>query len=441
MLDIRWIRDNPAALDTALENRGLPAASQTILATDEKLRACQTELQEMQARRNQASKEIGAAKAKGGDAQALIEEVGALKAGLQEREDAERSLEAALRKHLSGLPNVADDDVPVGPDESANRELRRHGEPRAFDFTVRDHVEIGERLGLMDFEAASRMSGARFVVLKGALARLERALGSFMLDIHTSDFGYTEVSPPLLVHDAAVFGTAQLPKFAEDLYQTRPAETGEDRKDASADLVERRWLIPTAETPLTNLVREQILAEADLPIRVTAQTPSFRSEAGAAGKDTRGMIRQHQFVKVELVSVTTPEQSAAEHERMTACAEEILKRLELPYRVVILSTGDIGFAAHKTYDIEVWLPGQDAYREISSCSNCGEFQARRMNARYRPQEAKGTRHVHTLNGSGLAVGRTLVALLENYQRDDGGVTIPEAIRPYMNGHEVIAPHD
>ena len=316
--------------------------------------------------------------------------------------------------------------------------------PLRSEFQAKDHVDIGGQLGLMDFEAASRMSGARFVVLKGALARLERALGAFMLDVHANEFGYTEISPPLLVHDGAVFGTAQLPKFAEDLYQTRPSgawpgKTGgsNDNLDQSLDMTARRWLIPTAETPLTNLVRDQVLDQADLPIRVTAQTPSFRSEAGAAGKDTRGMIRQHQFVKVELVSITTPEQSAGEHERMTSCAEEILNRLGLPYRVVVLATGDMGFAAHKTYDLEVWLPGQDTYREISSCSNCGDFQARRMNARFRPREGKGTRLVHTLNGSGLAVGRTLIAVLENCQRDDGSVMLPEVIRPYMGGCEVI----
>ena len=447
MLDIRWIRDNPAVFDAALNSRGLPPAAQGILQTDEGLRTCQTELQEMQARRNQVSKEIGAAKAQGKDAQALIGEVASLKTSIHDREETQRTLDAELREQLSALPNVADSDVPVGSDEDANVELRSVGEPRAFDFEAKDHVDLGEALGLMDFEAASRMSGARFVVLKGALARLERALGAFMLDVHTNDFGYTEVSPPLLVHDGAMFGTAQLPKFAEDLYQTRPADgwnadTTSDQADVANhdEFTSRRWLIPTAETSLTNLVREQVLDEAALPIRVTAQTPCFRSEAGAAGKDMRGMIRQHQFLKVELVSVTTPEQSASEHERMTSCAEEILKRLELPYRVVVLSTGDMGFSAHKTYDLEVWLPGQNAYREISSCSNCGDFQARRMNARFRPQEGKGTRLVHTLNGSGLAIGRALIGVLENYQTADGRIVLPDVLRPYMSGDEVINPH-
>ena len=447
MLDIRWIRDNPAAFDAALKSRGLLAASPEILQIDQQLRACQTELQEFLARRNQVSKEIGATKAGGGDAQTLIDEVTDLKTAIHDRKESQRSLDAKLHEQLSGLPNIADADVPKGADEDANVELRRVGEPRSFDFEAKDHVDLGEALGLMDFEAASRMSGARFVVLQGALARLERALGAFMLDVHTNDFGYTEISPPLLVHDGAMFGTAQLPKFAEDLYQTRPQEAwnstsgnDHDQDGDHDDLVSRRWLIPTAETSLTNLVREQILDEAMLPIRFTAQTPCFRSEAGAAGKDTRGMIRQHQFIKVELVSVTTPAQSEDEHERMTSCAEEILKRLDLPYRVVVLSTGDMGFAAHKTYDIEVWLPGQNAYREISSCSNCGDFQARRMNARYRPQEGKGTRLVHTLNGSGLAVGRALIGVLENYQRPDGAIVLPDAIRPYMNGDDVIEPH-
>ena len=447
MLDIRWIRDNPAAFDAALKSRGLLAASPEILQIDQQLRACQTELQEFLARRNQVSKEIGVTKAGGGDAQTLIDEVTDLKTAIHDREESQRSLDAKLHEQLSGLPNIADADVPKGADEDANVELRRVGEPRSFDFEAKDHVDLGEALGLMDFEAASRMSGARFVVLQGALARLERALGAFMLDVHTNDFGYTEISPPLLVHDGAMFGTAQLPKFAEDLYQTRPQEAwnstsrnDHDQDGDQDDLVSRRWLIPTAETSLTNLVREQILDEATLPIRFTAQTPCFRSEAGAAGKDTRGMIRQHQFIKVELVSVTTPAQSADEHERMTSCAEEILKRLDLPYRVVVLSTGDMGFAAHKTYDIEVWLPGQNAYREISSCSNCGDFQARRMNARYRPREGKGTRLVHTLNGSGLAVGRALIGVLETYQRPDGAIVLPDAIRPYMNGDDLIEPH-
>jgi seryl-tRNA synthetase len=433
MFDIKWIRENPDAFDAGLKSRGQPPAAAQVLALDAALRAEQTQLQEAQARRNAASKEIGAAKAKGGDAAALIAEVAALKERLQRGEEATRRLEAEIRDLLAGYPNLPAPEVPVGADESANREVRRWGTPRAFDFKPKEHFDLGEGLGLMDFEAASRVAGARFVVLKGALARFERALGAFMLDLHTREFGYTEVSPPVLVRDRAAYGTAQLPKFEEDLFQTKPARTPED-----GDSGGRFWLVPTAEVPLTNLVRESILDAAALPARMTAQTLCFRAEAGAAGKDTRGMIRQHQFLKVELVSVTAPEQSEAEHERMTACAEEVLKRLALPYRVVMLSTGDMGFAARKTYDIEVWLPGQERFREISSCSNCGDFQARRMNARYRPAGQKGTRFVHTLNGSGLAVGRTLIAVLENYQNRDGSIAVPAALRPYMGGLDTIA---
>ncbi|MBM3511907.1 MAG: serine--tRNA ligase [Alphaproteobacteria bacterium] len=433
MFDIKWIRENPDAFDAGLKSRNRLPAADDVLALDAKLRAEQTQLQEAQARRNAASKEIGAAKAKGGDAMALIAEVAALKERLAQGEEATRRLEAAIRDLLAGFPNAPAPDVPVGIDESANREVRRSGSPRAFDFEPKEHFALGEALGLMDFEAASRVSGARFVVLKGALARLERALGAFMLDLHTREFGYTEVSPPVLVRDHAAFGTAQLPKFEDDLFQTKPPRAPED-----GDSGGRFWLVPTAEVPLTNLVREQILDYAALPMRLTAQTLCFRAEAGAAGKDTRGMIRQHQFIKVELVSVTAPEHSDAEHERMTACAEEVLKRLDVPYRVVMLATGDMGFAARKTYDIEVWLPGQNRYREISSCSNCGDFQARRMNARYRPEGQKGTRFVHTLNGSGLAVGRALIAVLENYQNRDGSIAVPSALRPYMGGLETIA---
>jgi seryl-tRNA synthetase len=330
-------------------------------------------------------------------------------------------LREQIEKELEGLPNLPAPEVPDGPDETANREIRRHGDPPAFNFAPQPHEAIGGRLGLMDFARAARLSGSRFVVLRGALARLERALGQFMLDLHTREFGYTEVAPPLLVREAAVFGVGQLPKFAEDLFQTK----------------EGYWLIPTAEVPLTNLVAGEILEESALPLRFTAWTPCFRSEAGAAGKDTRGMIRQHQFSKVELVSITLPEDSDSEHERMTACAEAVLQRLGLAYRVVMLSTGDMGFAARKTYDIEVWLPGQNTYREISSCSNCGAFQALRMKARYRPAEGRGNRPVHTLNGSGLAIGRTLIAILENFQRHDGSVAIPPALHPYMGGQEVI----
>jgi len=333
-------------------------------------------------------------------------------------------LRAEIDEVLAGLPNLPAEDVPDGPDETANQVLRHHGEAPRFDFAPLSHETIGERLGMMDFGRAGKLSGSRFVVLRGALARLERALGQFMLDLHTTEFGYTEVSPPLLVRDAALFGTSQLPKFAEDQFRT----------------TEGYWLIPTAEVPLTNLVSDEILDESALPFRYTAWTPCFRSEAGAAGKDTRGMIRQHQFEKVELVSITRPEDSGAEHERMTKCAEEVLKRLGLAYRVVLLSTGDMGFAAQKTYDLEVWLPGQGTYREISSCSNCGSFQAQRMKARYRPAGGKGTLPVHTLNGSGLAIGRTLIAILENFQRHNGTVAMPEVLKPYMGGQEIIEPY-
>lgn len=422
MLDIRWIRDNPAALDAALRARGAAPAAQAIVDLDQRRRRHQTEFQERQARRNEASKEIGKAKSKGEDAAALMAEVASLKEGIAEAEAAERAAGEELDALLATLPNVPAEDVPRGADEKGNVELRRHLAPRNFNFEPRDHVAVGEALGAMDFEAAARLSGARFVVLRRELARLERAIGNFMLDLHTGEFGYQEVSPPLLVRDEAVFGVGQLPKFAEDLFRT------------TNDF----WLIPTAEVSLTNLVREQILDEAALPLRFTALTPCFRSEAGAAGRDTRGMIRQHQFSKVELVSITAPEQSEAEHERMTAAAEQVLKRLGLAYRVIVLCTGDMGFASRKTYDIEVWLPGQKAYREISSCSNCGDFQARRMKARVRSKDGKGNRFVHTLNGSGLAVGRTLIAVLENYQEADGSVVIPEALRPYMGGQQKIA---
>ena len=379
----------------------------------------------MQARRNELAREIGAAKAQGEDAAALIVEVSGTKVVAAEAADRARAADEALEAALAALPNLPGDDVPVGADETANREVRRWSEPPAFDFEPREHFEIGEVLGMMDFEGAARMSGARFVVLTGALARMERALASFMLDMHTTEFGYTEVNPPALVRDGAVFGTGQLPKFGADLFRTEDGF----------------WLIPTAEVPLTNLAAGRILEGESLPRRYAAMTWCFRSEAGAAGKDTRGMIRQHQFTKVELVSVTRPEDSEAELERMTDCAEEVLERLGLPYRTVVLSTGDMGFAARKTYDVEVWLPGQGRYREISSCSDCADFQARRMVARYRPKGGKGTRFVHTLNGSGLAVGRTLIAILENGQRADGTVAVPDALAPYMGGLEVIAPDD
>ncbi|MBQ0817903.1 MAG: serine--tRNA ligase [Methyloceanibacter sp.] len=422
MLDVKWIRDNPDAFVAGLEKRAFGAPRELlnqILTSDEQRRVTIQELQDAQAKRNAASKDIGTAKQAKDEAEAkrLMDEVVGLKASIQDGEDKEREQDKALGELLAGIPNMPAEDVPVGADEDANMELRKVGEPPKFDFEPKQHFELGEALGLMDFETAAKLSGSRFVVLKGSLARLERALSQFMLDLHTSEHGYTEVNPPLLVRDEAMFGTAQLPKFKDDQFAA-----GEDY-----------WLIPTAEVPLTNLAREAISEEASLPMRVAAATPCFRAEAGAAGRDTRGMIRQHQFFKVELVTVTTPEQSAEEHERLTACAETVLKRLGLPYRVVVLSTGDMGFAAEKTHDIEVWLPGQDAYREISSCSKCGDFQARRMNARYRPKDSKNPRLVHTLNGSGVAVGRALVAVLENYQEADGSVRIPEALQPYMGG--------
>jgi seryl-tRNA synthetase len=423
MHDLKTIRDDPAAFDAGLRRRGLPAQSADILALDAKRRAAQTRLQEFQQRRNDVSRQVGSAKSKGQDAAALMAEVGQLKAAMEAAAAEEQAAATALDELLSGIPNLPAADVPDGADADANVELRRHGSPRNVPFAPKQHFEIGETLGLMDFEAAAKLSGARFVVLKGALARLERALAAFMLDLHTNEFDYQEVLPPFLVKDQTAYGTGNLPKFGEDLFRTR----------------EGYWLIPTAEVPLTNLVAEDILDENTLPLRFTAYTPCFRSEAGAAGKDTRGMIRMHQFSKVELVSIAHPEQSAAEHERMTACAEEVLKRLGLPYRVVTLCTGDMGFASRKTYDIEVWLPGQGTYREISSCSNCGEFQARRMKARFRKAGEKGTRFVHTLNGSGLAIGRAMIALIENYQEADGSVVLPEVLVPYMGGLKVIAP--
>jgi seryl-tRNA synthetase len=418
MHDVRAIRDNPEAYDKAWASKGLPPQSPAILRWDQQLRARQTALQEAQSRRNDASKLIGAAKARKDEAEAqrLMAEVAELKSRMESLEPEAAEAKAALDGLLSALPNIPAEDVPPGDDEHGNVEVRRWGEPRPLADPL-DHVAIGEALGLMDFEGAARISGARFVVLKGQLARLERAIGQFMLDVQTNEHGYLEVNPPLLVRDEAAFGTGQLPKFSDDLFRT----------------TDGRWLIPTAEVSLTNLVREQIIAEEELPLRLTALTACFRSEAGASGRDTRGMIRQHQFYKVELVSITTSEQSADEHERMTTCAETVLKRLELPYRTMLLCTGDMGFGARKTYDLEVWLPSQATYREISSCSNCGDFQARRMDARSRKAGEKGTRFVHTLNGSGLAVGRTLVAILENYQDEGGKVAVPAALQPYMGG--------
>ncbi len=423
MFDIRWIRENPEEFDRGMARRGLPPQSAALLELDAERRRLLAELQELQARRNTASKDIGRAMAAGERerAEELKKEVAALKGRMQELEEAARTKDEELKMHLAALPNIPLDEVPDGEDENDNVEIRRAGEPPRFDFEPKQHFELGEALGLMDFERAARISGARFVVLRGALARLERALAQFMLDLQTEQNGYEEINPPLLVRDDALFGTGQLPKFAEDLFRT----------------TDDRWLIPTAEVPLTNLVREEIVPQDMLPMRLCALTPCFRSEAGAAGRDTRGMIRQHQFEKVELVSITTPEEGRAELDRKTACAEEVLKRLGLPYRVVVLCTGDMGFSAQMTHDIEVWLPGQDTYREISSVSLCGDFQARRMNARYRPEGEKGTRFVHTLNGSGLAVGRTLVAVMENFQQADGSIVIPEALRPYMGGMERI----
>ena len=423
MLDLKWLRDHPEALDNALARRGAAAAATDIVGLDESVRKLQTDIQEKQAQRNALSKEIGKIKASGGDADAVMAEVGSLKDAIQSGEDDLRKRMAALDELLAGLPNILDDDVPDGADESANVELRRVGAQRNFAFEPKEHDDLGAPLG-MDFGRAAKMSGARFVTMFGGLARLERAIASLMLDIQTRENGYQEVYVPLLVRDEAVYGTGQLPKFAEDLFKTT---TG-------------HWLIPTAEVALTNLVAGDILDAEELPLRFTAYTPCFRSEAGSAGKDTKGMIRQHQFTKVELVSITHPARSVDEHERMTACAEKVLERLELPYRVMVLASGDTGFGARKTYDLEVWLPGQGRYREISSCSNCGDFQARRMKARFREKGEKGTQFVHTLNGSGLAVGRTLIAVLENYQEEDGSVTVPSALRPYLDGLERLSPH-
>lgn len=424
MHDIRFIRDNPQAFDAGLARRGLEPMSAAILERDGERRALATELQQGLARRNEASKAIGQAMAaKDIDkAEALKAEVADLKDRISALEEQEKDVGTALEAMLAAIPNLPADDVPDGPDESANIETGRWGNPRQFDFEPRDHANFGPALGL-DFEAAAAMSGARFAALRGGIARLHRALAQFMLDQQTGENGYEEVNPPLLVRDDALFGTGQLPKFAEDLFQT----------------TDGRWLIPTAEVSLTNLVREQVVPDASLPLRFTALTPCFRSEAGAAGRDTRGLIRQHQFEKVELVTICRPEESEAEHEHMLASAKGILEALALPYRTVLLCTGDMGFAARKTYDLEVWLPSQQTYREISSVSNCGDFQARRMNARYKPEGEKNTRFLHTLNGSGLAVGRTLVAVLENYQNEDGSVTVPEVLVPYMGDVKKLTP--
>jgi seryl-tRNA synthetase len=456
MHDIRAIRENPEAFDEGLRRRGLSPQAESLIALDEKRRAAILALQSAQERRNAVSKQIGVAMARKDSVAAddYRAEVAGLKATMPELEAAEREAGAALDVELAAIPNLPLDDTPDGKDENDNVELRQHGRLPTFaeSFKPIEHFEIGEALGLMDFDAASKMSGARFVVLKGALARLERALEQFMLDLHTSEHGYVEVSPPVLVRDAAMFGTAQLPKFEDDQFlATRKPTIDEaivrtlrEHYKSSVDptdfgglslsrVAEQYWLIPTAEVPLTNLVRDSIVDEKTLPLRFTAGTLSFRAEAGAAGRDTRGMIRQHQFKKVELVSITTPEQSRDEHERMTGCAEEVLKRLGLHFRTVALCAGDMGFAAQKTYDIEVWLPGQGRFREISSCSICGDFQARRMNARTKGSDAKSTRFVHTLNGSGVAVGRALIAVLETYQQPDGSIAVPDVLRPYMGG--------
>jgi seryl-tRNA synthetase len=468
MYDIKWIREHPDTFDRGLKRRGLEPQSAKLLTLDEKRRAAITKFEQLQSRRNAASKEIGEAKKKKDEAAAekLMAEVNGLKASLPALEAEQKKLGDELDRELAQIPNLPADDVPDGLDASGNVERHTDGKKRAYSFKPKQHFELGEALGQMDFELAAKLSGARFVVLQKGLARMERALGQLFLDVHTSDkHGYTEVSPPLLVRDEVMFGTAQLPKFAEDQFQAiheitynefvdsfmkkyrdeffAPKEAGETQRDHPdpdsikaeilRDTADRFWLIPTAEVPLTNLVRESIVDEDRLPMRFTACTPCFRAEAGAAGKDTRGMIRQHQFTKVELVSIAAPEKSKDEHERMLACAEEVLKQLDLHYRVVTLCTGDMGFASQKTYDIEVWLPGQNMYREISSCSNCGEFQAQRMKARYKGKDGKVKGFVHTLNGSGVAVGRALIAVMENYQDENGAIAVPDVLKPYMGG--------
>jgi seryl-tRNA synthetase len=476
MHDIRFIRENPEAFDRGLARRGLEPQAPRLISIDERRRAIIRVNEGAQARRNAASKEIGQAKARKDEevAQKLMAEVAELKTSISTTDAEQKAVEKELNDALAEIPNLPLDEVPDGKDSNDNVEHHRFGAKRDYAFTPKQHFELGEALGQMDFETAAKLSGARFVVLKKGLARLERALGQYMLDVHTSEpHNYTEVSPPLLVRDEVMFGTAQLPKFADDQFAasrqfeytertTKAVSFAVDRwmSEVKADpsrlllpgpslpeifevlksipTTDQFWLIPTAEVPLTNLVRESIVDETQLPMRLTACTPCFRAEAGAAGKDTRGMIRQHQFTKVELVSITTPEQSKDEHERMLSCAEEILRRLGLHYRVVTLCTGDMGFASQKTYDIEVWLPGQNMYREISSCSVCGDFQARRMNARYRTKEGRQVRHVHTLNGSGVAVGRALIAVMETYQQEDGSIAVPDALLSYMGGMKKIA---
>jgi seryl-tRNA synthetase len=471
MHDIKWIRENSDAFDRALARRGLPPESKKLIALDERRRAVITKLEQVQARRNAASKEIGTAKKNKDDAAAgkLMAEVAELKNAIPAMEAEEKAATEELDAALAQIPNMPLAEVPDGKDANDNVEHHKFGAKRDYAFTPKQHFDLGEALGQMDFETAAKLSGARFVVLKSGLARLERALGQFMLDLHTTEHGYTEINPPLLVRDHTMFGTAQLPKFREDQFFAGRVRSADENIQAIEEIIKSRginnrlppgvdslefrefaintllpgmidkenfWLIPTAEVPLTNLARESILDEAVLPMRLTACTPCFRAEAGAAGKDTRGMIRQHQFTKVELVSITTPEQSREEHERMLSCAEEVLRRLDLHYRVVTLCTGDMGFASQKTYDIEVWLPGQNMFREISSCSVCGDFQARRMNARYRTKDRQ-VRHVHTLNGSGVAVGRALIAVMETYQQGNGSIAVPDVLQPYMGGMKTI----
>jgi len=464
MHDIKFIRQNPELFDAGMAKRGLSAQSAKILELDEKRRKSLTEIQELQKKKNELAKAVGLAKKNGENADVILAESKKVSEELTKLET-ETGEQGELEKLLATLPNIPADDVPVGEEEVANKEIRKWGNPPKLDFPAKQHFEIGEKLGLMDFESAAKISGARFVALKGQLAKMERALGNFMLDIHTKEFGYTEIAPPLLVRDNATYGTGQLPKFKDDLFSTndtsyshyfasmlkaqvklgisieqaRNDENSFKKIEVEAAHIRetnRFWLIPTAEVALTNLVADSIIDEPKLPLRYTAFTPCFRSEAGAAGKDTRGMIRMHQFSKVELVSITKPEDSEQEHQRMTSIAEEVLKRLQLPYRVVLLSSV-AGFSNKKTYDLEVWLPGQNAYREISSCSNCGDFQARRMKARFKKPGDKENRFVHTLNGSALAVGRTIVAILENYQNADGSVNIPDALQKYMDGEKVI----
>lgn len=427
MHDLKWIRDNPTLFDAALKKRSMEAQANSILSLDQEHRACIQETQDLQQQRNDVAKQMGMKRAKGEDATDLINQGTEIKKNLANLEDKERTLKEKITQTLAALPNILKEEIPEGTDESQNETLRTVGDIPTFSFDPKEHFELGETLGMMDFEQAAHISGSRFVVLKGDLARLERALAQFMLDTHTQEFGYTEVSPPLLVTDKAMFGTGQLPKFSEDSFNTGS-----------------HWVIPTGEVPLTNLVAETVLEEDVLPKRFTAHTACFRSEAGSAGKDTRGMLRQHQFYKVELVSITHPDHSDEELDRMTTAAETVLQKLKLPYRVQLLCSGDTGFGAQRTHDLEVWLPGQNQYREISSCSTCGAFQARRMNARYRPKDVEGKKQkpqfVHTLNGSGLAVGRTLIAVIENYQQADGSIEIPEILHPYMNGLKEIKNH-